>query len=395
MGGALYFLSGGFCLGVWVKLKFSSLLKTRKIRAHLSRRRTKERERESKRTTKSKLSSFVPIVNDEVIGERKREGRKKMADTNPLMTTTTLTTSTLQLARRRTAIKPRCARRKANKTEKICGRRRRETIRAHADTSNDGKAEEEDDNNNINERLQKLEKVFLIVFNLGEANEALYTTSSRQIDIPRNDFLCFQSMQDAIRASVLISEQTDLMPVVESVSAEVVLFLCSRSGYGVELVGKGEKWTPPGVVIEDEEALVEDANSGEKKEEELAISSADLEKYLADGGSFREEIREQFYSDNDASTIEEQNEQEKEEAKIANTDLNDARRIAAYAVQSAASKPIKALTTAFERTAKLSTLKSLLRRNANNVSKTTNTALMSALKNVALARKRKKSSDDE
>jgi len=322
-----------------------------------------------------------------------------MADTNPLTTTTiTSATSTFQLVRRRrrrsTAINPRCARCKANKTGNICGRRRGETIRAHAGTSNDGDAEEEEEDN-INERLQKLEKVFLIVFNLGEANEALYTTSSRQFDIPRNDFLCFQSMQDAIRASVLISEQTDLMPVVESVSAEVVLFLCSRSGYGVELVGKGEKWTPPGVVIEDEEALVEDANSGEKNEEELAISSADLEKYLADGGSFREEIREQFYNEDDASTIEEQNEQEKEEAKIAKTDLDDARRIAAYAVQSAASKPIKALTTAFERTAKLSTVKSLLRRNANNVSKTTNNALMSALKNVALARKRTKSSDDE
>ena len=321
-----------------------------------------------------------------------------MADTNPLTTTTiTSTTSTLQLVRRRrsTAINPRCARCKANKTGKLCGRRRGETIRAHAGTSNDGNAEEKEDDNNINERLQKLEKVFLIVFNLGEANEALYTTSSRQFDIPRNDFLCFQSMQDAIRASVLISEQTDLMPVVESVSAEVVLFLCSRSGYGVELVGKGEKWTPPGVVIEDEEALVEDANSGEKKEEELAISSADLEKYLADGGSFREEIREQFYNDDDASTIDEQSEREKEQAKVAKTDLDDARRIAAYAVQSAASKPIKALTTAFERTAKLSTVKSLLRRNANNVSKTTNNALMSALKNVALARKRTKSSDDE
>ena len=325
-----------------------------------------------------------------------------MADTNPLAKTTTSTTSTLQLLRRRSAaINSRCARRNGNKTGENCGRRRGETIRAHAGTSKDGNAEEEEkddnnnNNNNINERLQKLEKVFLIVFNLGEANEALYTTSSRQFDIPRNDFLCFQSMQDAIRASVLISEQTDLMPVVESVSAEVVLFLCSRSGYGVELIGKGEKWTPPGVVIEDEEALVEDANSGEKKEEELAISSADLEKYLADGGSFREEIREQFYNDDDASTIEGQNEQEKEEAKIAKTDLDDARRIAAYVVQSAASKPIKALTTAFERTAKLSTVKSLLRRNANNVSKTTNNALMSALKNVALARKRTKSSDDE
>ena len=80
------------------------------------------------------------------------------------------------------------------------------------------------------------------------------------------------------------------MPVVESVSVDVVMFLCSRSGFGVELVEVGEIWTPPSVVIEDEEALSEDNGSidGEKEDDnnELAISSADLEKYLADGGSF-------------------------------------------------------------------------------------------------------------
>ena len=161
--------------------------------------------------------------------------------------------------------------------------------------------DDEDENDRRMAKLTKLEKVFLIVFNSGQANEALYTTSSRELDVPRNDFLCFASMRDALRASVLISEQTDLMPVVEGVSADVVLFLCSRSGFGAEVIGEGERWTPPGVVIEDDDALVEDVSSDSRSdgssssgEEELAISSADLEKYLADGGSFREEIREQF-----------------------------------------------------------------------------------------------------
>ena len=71
---------------------------------------------------------------------------------------------------------------------------------------------------------------------------------------------------------------------------------------------------------------------------------------------------------------------------IANSDLDDARRIAAYAVQSAAAKPITALSNAFERTARLSTLKSILRRNANKVSATTNGALMNALQKVARKR---------
>ena len=251
--------------------------------------------------------------------------------------------------------------------------------------------DDEDENDRRMAKLAKLEKVFLIVFNSGQANEALYTTSSREFDVPRNDFLCFASMRDALRASVLISEQTDLMPVVEGVSADVVLFLCSRSGFGAEVIGEGERWTPPGVVIEDDAALVEDMSSDSRSdgsssgEEELAISSADLEKYLADGGSFREEIREQFYDDDDDDDSVEEEQKETKEV-IANSDLDDARRIAAYAVQSAAAKPIKALSDAFERTARLSTLKSILRRNANKVSATTNGALMNALQNVARKR---------
>ena len=251
--------------------------------------------------------------------------------------------------------------------------------------------DDEDENDRRMAKLAKLEKVFLIVFNSGQANEALYTTSSREFDVPRNDFLCFASMRDALRASVLISEQTDLMPVVEGVSADVVLFLCSRSGFGAEVIGEGERWTPPGVVIEDDDALVEDMSSDSRsdgssssEEEELAISSADLEKYLADGGSFREEIREQFYDDDDDDDSVE--EEQKETKEVTAADLEDARRIAAYAVQSAAAKPIKALSDAFERTARLSTLKSILRRNANKVSATTNGALMNALQNVARKR---------
>jgi len=251
--------------------------------------------------------------------------------------------------------------------------------------------DDEDENDRRMAKLAKLEKVFLIVFNSGQANEALYTTSSREFDVPRNDFLCFASMRDALRASVLISEQTDLMPVVEGVSADVVLFLCSRSGFGAEVIGEGERWTPPGVVIEDDDALVEDMSSDTRSdgssssgEEELAISSADLEKYLADGGSFREEIREQFYDDDDDDDSVE--EEQKETKEVTAADLEDARRIAAYAVQSAAAKPIKALSDAFERTARLSTLKSILRRNANKVSATTNGALMNALQNVARKR---------
>ena len=75
--------------------------------------------------------------------------------------------------------------------------------RAHSGTSNNNNNDDDDDDeSSVTKRLNQIETVFLIVFNLGEPNEALYTTSSRHADIPRNDFLSFVSMQDAIKASV-------------------------------------------------------------------------------------------------------------------------------------------------------------------------------------------------
>ena len=59
-----------------VKLKLSSLLEDAKDTRSLIAKKNK-RERESKRTTKSKLSSFVPIVNDEAHHARTEERSKK------------------------------------------------------------------------------------------------------------------------------------------------------------------------------------------------------------------------------------------------------------------------------------------------------------------------------
>lgn len=334
---------------------------------------------------------FETNENNNGGGAEKREGRWSCDDDDDeLLLLMMMITNPLITSRRRIAFQARFVTHRHRYQRNGRSDANVAPTRAHSGTSNNNNNYDDDDESSVTKRLNQIETVFLIVFNLGEPNEALYTTSSRHADIPRNDFLSFVSMQDAIKASVLISDQTNLMPVVESVSVDVVLFLCSRSGFGVELVEEGEIWTPPGVVIEDEEALSEDNGSIDGKKEddnnELAISSADLEKYLADGGSFREEIREQFYA------MEEEEEGEEEEQTV-KTELDDARRTAAYAVQSAATRPLKALSTAFERTAKLSTLKYILQRNANRVSKTTNSALMDALQNLAIARVIKKKQD--
>jgi len=208
-------------------------------------------------------------------------------------------------------------------------------------------------------KIQKFIKdgqtVYLLVFNLGERNESIYTTSERnEKGEPLNKFVVFEEMKDAIRAAVEVSSSCLLSdsvgePIVEGVMKEVVLFLCARSEFGVEFVRKGEVWTPPLVVVEDPVFLNKSSNSNNgddddsssDDDEQLAISSADLEKYLVDGGSFRKEIEEQY----------------------ANEDIEDARRIAAYTVQAAIRKPLRDITKAFqERTACLTSMKSILKR---------------------------------
>ena len=84
-----------------------------------------------------------------------------------------------------------------------------------------------------------LPAVHVLVFNPETDEEALYTTSRRDGDFAANDFVAFESLRDATRASVRVSDQLGEMPIVDTLDPRVVAFLADRCGYGVDVVPAG------------------------------------------------------------------------------------------------------------------------------------------------------------
>jgi hypothetical protein len=77
------------------------------------------------------------------------------------------------------------------------------------------------------------------------------------------------------------------MPVVDTVDVRVVVFLAEQCGYGVDVVPTGTAFEPPGVLIDEtKNNKSQDDNKHNTNEPRSAISTADLKRYLADGGDF-------------------------------------------------------------------------------------------------------------
>ena len=103
-----------------------------------------------------------------------------------------------------------------------------------------------------------LDRVHILVFNPEEPDEAVYTTSRRTDDAASNDFVAFESLQDASRACVRVSDQLGEMPVVDSVDPRVVAFLADACGYGVDAVPAGAPFEPPEVIIDETDGSLAD-----------------------------------------------------------------------------------------------------------------------------------------
>lgn len=132
-----------------------------------------------------------------------------------------------------------------------------------------------------------LQDVHVLVFHPESDDEALYTVSRRDGDFAANDFVAFQSLRDATRASVVVSDLCGEMPVVDTVDVRVVVFLAEQCGYGVDVVPTGTAFELPGVLIDEtKNNKSQDDNKHNTNEPRSAISTADLKRYLADGGDF-------------------------------------------------------------------------------------------------------------
>ena len=123
----------------------------------------------------------------------------------------------------------------------------------------------------------------ILVFNPEAPDEAVYTTSRRTDDAASNDFVAFESLQDASRACVRVSDQLGEMPVVDSVDPRVVAFLADACGYGVDAVPAGAPFEPPEVIIDETDGSLA---GGVLDDGELAISTADLRRYVAGADDF-------------------------------------------------------------------------------------------------------------
>ena len=172
-----------------------------------------------------------------------------------------------------------------------------------------------------------LPAVHVLVFNPETDEEALYTTSRRDGDFAANDFVAFESLRDATRASVLVSDQLGEMPIVDTLDPRVVAFLADRCGYGVDAVPAGAPFEPPAVLI-DESGIdttgTGASDAGRPGTDELAISTVDLQKYLAGGGQLALTANSTTEDDEMAKT-------------------EDARRSAASAMRAALTSPARAV----------------------------------------------------
>ena len=77
---------------------------------------------------------------------------------------------------------------------------------------------------------------------------------------------------------------------MDTVDPRVVAFLADKCGYGVESGPRGRSLRPPATLIDETSSPAREDR--EDPNDELAISTADLQKYLSQGGDFRDDENE-------------------------------------------------------------------------------------------------------
>ena len=174
-----------------------------------------------------------------------------------------------------------------------------------------------------------LDRVHILVFNPEAPDEAVYTTSRRTDDAASNDFVAFESLQDASRACVRVSDQLGEMPVVDSVDPRVVAFLADACGYGVDAVPAGAPFEPPEVIIDETDGSLA---GGVLDDGELAISTADLRRYVAGADDFD-------YTNDEGGPEDHSDHSEEDDTDDSALELEAARRRAASAVSGALRAP--------------------------------------------------------
>lgn len=98
---------------------------------------------------------------------------------------------------------------------------------------------------------------YVLVYDVDQANEALYTTSTRSGEVATNAFVAFEDLADALRACVKVGEATREQPSAERTTTARLDVLCRACAYDVEFIRRGEPFDVP-LTIVDEGAIVVD-----------------------------------------------------------------------------------------------------------------------------------------
>jgi len=211
-------------------------------------------------------------------------------------------------------------------------RTRREYSSANARRRSRARATSDDGIHGVNDdSWEALQQVYLLVFDLDTPREAIFTTSARSSDTATNAFVVFESMEEALRCAMRVSEVARDMPAVDSAPPAAVRLLCAASGYEVEFVraGDGDGFEVPEVIVDEGKILDADVDD----DGALAMSAADLEAYLGGRATKNEIVKE---------------EEEEDPARV-----DEARTIAARAVRDALLAPVTRVRDATRETAGL------------------------------------------
>ena len=84
-------------------------------------------------------------------------------------------------------------------------------------------------------------QVYVLLYNVGTANEGIHTIQIAQKDI----VLMFESEDDATRYAVLLEAQDFLTPSVEKIDSQEIEDFCLQAGYETKLVTEGMLEIPP------------------------------------------------------------------------------------------------------------------------------------------------------
>ena len=117
-------------------------------------------------------------------------------------------------------------------------------------------------------------QVYVLLYNVGTANEGIHTIQIANKDI----VLMFESEDDATRYGILLEAQDFHTPSVEQIESEEIEAFCSQAGYESKLITEGQLEIPPESNVTETDWNEEGAYTPEQNDSDSSsMSSSELD----------------------------------------------------------------------------------------------------------------------